>query len=49
MFDRVVGNRIIAQHFFYEVNPPAGTIELVAEQDVSGAGRRTKPAMSTSP
>jgi hypothetical protein len=47
VFDGVLGNRVITQHFFNEVNPPTGTIELIAEQDVSGAGRRTKPAMST--
>jgi hypothetical protein len=31
VFDRVVGNSIITQHFFYEVNPPARAIEFVAE------------------
>jgi hypothetical protein len=31
VFDGVVGHRVITQHFFNEVNPPAGTIELVAE------------------
>ena len=46
MLDELRGGFLLAlQHLLHQVNAPARAVELVPEQDVSGAGSSAKTAM----